>query len=330
MAKGRQLRQDAQELNFTLLTDPAHPTIIGNSTTRDTAPDLTFVRNSGAMATTWKNTLTDLSSHHMIIEIHIQTPDKAQGSDPKVELDKDFSAEEITTALHNFHSRSTPGPDGVSNGALKNLDDRFVEQLTAFINDCWQRGSLPQQWKTTKTTIPKPGKALSLDNLRPISLTSCVDKTTEHALLNQWQAYLEQKGAYPPSIIGFHPHLSTQGPTIQLKHQVIDGKTRGTRAILGLDLGDRALGDLTPDIAANPRWSVISPTLFNLVMIGLAEKLELKDVRHTIYAYDITIWVHEGSNGHIEMALQLALDTIEEYLVGRGLRCSPKKSGHLL
>ncbi|XP_049518932.1 uncharacterized protein LOC125943564, partial [Dermacentor silvarum] len=47
--------------------------------------------------------------------------------DPNEELDKDFSAEEIRTALRNLHSRSAPGPDRVSNRALKNLDDRSVE-----------------------------------------------------------------------------------------------------------------------------------------------------------------------------------------------------------
>ncbi|XP_037561408.1 protein YkfC-like [Dermacentor silvarum] len=162
----------------------------------------------------------------------------------------------------------------------------------------------------------------------------------EHALLNRWQAHLEQKGAYPPSIIGFRPHLSTQDAMIQLKHQVLDGKTRGTRAILGLDLesafdriahsailcqisrrnlglrtynyvkdflterravlvaGDLHLEEQTLGSTGTPQGSVISPTLFNLVMIRLAEKLqELEDVRHTIYADDITIWVNEGSDG---------------------------------
>ncbi|KAK8758657.1 hypothetical protein V5799_003711 [Amblyomma americanum] len=47
---------------------------------RDTTPDLTFVRNAGTTATTSKNTSTDLRSDHMIVEIHVQTPDKAQGS----------------------------------------------------------------------------------------------------------------------------------------------------------------------------------------------------------------------------------------------------------
>lgn len=37
-AKGRNLSQDAAELDYTLITDPAHPTRIGNSVSRDTTP----------------------------------------------------------------------------------------------------------------------------------------------------------------------------------------------------------------------------------------------------------------------------------------------------
>ncbi|KAG0433877.1 hypothetical protein HPB47_019517 [Ixodes persulcatus] len=56
-------------------------------------------------------------------------------------------------------------------------------------------------------------------------------------------------------------------------------------------------------------------------MIGVAEKLQdIEDVRHTIYADDITLWVHRGSGGHIESMLQSAVDAIEAHLQGTGLR----------
>ncbi|XP_070385360.1 uncharacterized protein [Dermacentor albipictus] len=140
---------------------------------------------------------------------------------------------------------------------------------------------------------------------------------------------MELKGTYPPSIIGFHPHLSTQDAKIQLKRQVLDVKTR---AILDLDLEsafdriarsailhqisqqnlglrtynyvkdfltDRRAGLVVGDLQLEERMlgstgslqgSVISSMLFNVVMIGVAEKLqELEDVRHTIYADNTTI-----------------------------------------
>ncbi|XP_050051467.1 uncharacterized protein [Dermacentor andersoni] len=73
-----------------------------------------------------------------------------------------------------------------------------------------------------------------------------------------------------------------------------------------------------------PQGSVLSPMLFNLVMIGVAEKLgHIEDVRHTIYADDITLWVTGGSDVHIEGAMQAAVDAIEYQQEGTGLRCSP-------
>lgn len=84
--------------------------------------------------------------------------------------------------------------------------------------------------------IPKPGKPPDPENLRPISLTSCVGKVLEHVLLNRWQKYLERIEAFPHTIIGFRQHLGTQDAMLQLKHQVIDGQTSGNKAILGLDV----------------------------------------------------------------------------------------------
>lgn len=66
-------------------------------------------------------------------------------------------------------------------------------------------------------------------------------------------------------------------------------------------------------------------------MIGVAEKLaDIEDIRHTIYADDMTLWVTGGSDAHIEGALQAAVNAIEDQLEGTGLRCSPSKSELLI
>ncbi|XP_037515219.1 uncharacterized protein LOC119391623 [Rhipicephalus sanguineus] len=195
----------------------------------------------------------------------------------------------------------------------------------------------------------------------------------EHAFLSRINAHLDDIEAYPDTMLAFRAHLSTQDAMLQIKHQVLDNKTRGTRAILGLDLkkafdnaahaailrkmatlnlGNRAynyvkdfltngsisltLGKLASEDSSMgsvgaPQGSVISPMLFNLVMIGLLERLNaIEGVHHAIYADDITIWVCEGSDGEIEQRLQTAVEVVEQYLVGTGLVCSPEKSELLL
>lgn len=245
---------------------------------------------------------------------------------PNPSLDRDFDEAEIWAALQKLNSKSAPGPDGVTNKALRNLDKETISELTKYINECWTRGSIPDQWKRAKMVlIPKPGKPPNLDNLRPISLTSCVGKLMEHAFLSRINAHLDDIEAYPDTMLGFRAHLSTQDAMLQIKHQVLDNKTRGTRAILGLDLkkafdnaahaailrkmaalnlGKRAynyvkdfltnrsvsltLGKLASEdrsmgSVGTPQGSVISPMLFNLVMIGLPERLNaIEGVHHAI------------------------------------------------
>lgn len=84
--------------------------------------------------------------------------------------------------------------------------------------------------------IPKPGKAPSIDNLRPIALTSCVGKVAEHAILNRLNDYLEDNNVYTYNMVGFRAGLSTQDAMKLIKHEILDGYSRDTKAILGLDL----------------------------------------------------------------------------------------------
>lgn len=99
------------------------------------------------------------------------------------------------------------------------------------------------------------------------------------------------------------------------------GRTAELRA------GDLQLQEMRLGSMGTPQGSVISLLLFNLVMIGVAERLEkIEGVRHTIYADDIMLWLQEGSDTHIKGKLQEAVYAIEDQLNGSGLICSPSKS----
>lgn len=242
------------------------------------------------------------------------------------------------------------------------------------MNECWIKGKVPAQRKKVMIMlIPKPGKKLGIDDLRLISLTSCVGKLLEHAILHRVDNFLEDNNIYLDTMIGFRKNLSTQDAMLQLKHQVIDHKTHSTRAILGLDLkkafdnanhaailknieriglgqqtynyiksflSDRktviSVGGLKSheiDIggAGTPQGSVPSPMLFNLIFIGLPEKLnEIESLHRSIDADDITIWVCDGSDGSIQQRLKTAIDTVEGPLIGTGLTCSAEKYELLL
>lgn len=153
-------------------------------------------------------------------------------------LDEDFTVAEVEFALGQLRTTSAAGPDGVTNKMLRNLDFKSVGALTDLMNKYWVAGEIPAQWKHARIIfIPKPGKKLCIENMRPISLTSCVGKLMEHVVLNRLQGYAEDKEFLPATMLGFRANLSTQDVMIQLKTDVIDpGYGTGTKAILGLDL----------------------------------------------------------------------------------------------
>ncbi|XP_075723300.1 uncharacterized protein LOC142765710 [Rhipicephalus microplus] len=67
-------------------------------------------------------------------------------------------------------------------------------------------------------------------------------------------------------------------------------------------------------MGTSQRW-VICSLLFNLVIIGVARRLErVRNIKYTIYADDITLWSTGGSDSQIEVALQEAVVTTEKHL----------------
>lgn len=101
-------------------------------------------------------------------------------------MDRDIELWEVRAAVQELNCRSAARPDRVTNKVLKHLDEPTLASLTTLFNRCWKEGKLPKNWKTAKTIlIPKTGKPQGIENLRPISLTSCMGKVLEHALMKR-------------------------------------------------------------------------------------------------------------------------------------------------
>lgn len=289
-------------------------------------------------------------------------------------LDAPFTMQELEAELSKLIRNTTPGHDHISNKLLRNLDDLAFENLLQFINSHWARGTLPPQWRHADITlIPKPNKSVSLSNLRPISLTSCVGKLMEHLVHTRLTDYIEDNALLPNTMYGFRPHLSTQDILLQLKEDIILRIPKNHKyCILALDikgafdnvthdailhglatlnpgsntynyvkafLTERTatvgLGHLrSPKFTAIPRGtpqgSVISPLLFNIAIKDLSAQLStIPDLRHALYADDLTLWTTTGSIGDQQEALQTAVDCTCRYLEERGLTCAPEKSALL-
>ncbi|KAG0412312.1 hypothetical protein HPB47_015689 [Ixodes persulcatus] len=91
-----------------------------------------------------------------------------------------------------------------------------------------------------------------------------------------------------------------------------------------LDLEERELGSVKA-----PQGSVVSPSLFNILMIKVAKRLKEQGIEHSIYADNITLRSLSDVKEEAQDDLQKAVNTIEEELEGTGLICSPSKSEFL-
>lgn len=80
-----------------------------------------------------------------------------------------------------------------------------------------------------------------------------------------------------------------------------------------------------------PQGSVLSPFLFNLSMMPMAQALRsIPDLKFSLYADDITLWTTGGSDGEIQDTLQAAADAVVAHAGAMNLTCSPQKSELLL
>ncbi|KAH9363079.1 hypothetical protein HPB48_014139 [Haemaphysalis longicornis] len=76
--------------------------------------------------------------------------------------------------------------------------------------------------------------------------------------------------------------------------------------------------------------SKLSPTLFNTALIPIAWALLQTPTVHNALYTDITVWISQDSDAHIQHTLQLAATTITATAVAAGLPCSLNKSQLLL
>ncbi|KAK8771578.1 hypothetical protein V5799_025177 [Amblyomma americanum] len=249
---------------------------------------------------------------------------------------------EVMEAVASAIKNTAAGADKIRNSLIRNLNDEAIDQLAKYLNTLWQEGRVPAEWKhAVVVMIPKPGKKLQIENLRPISLTSCLGKLYEKIITRRIQNHLEKEQLYPDSTFGFRANLSTQDVLLQLKEEMLETMPKaGENVIMAIDIkgafdnvshvaimeglnnancGKRThdyvrdflsnrtstvgLGELRRDVfhtpcKGTPQGSVISPVLFNVAMIGLANKLKkIEGIQHAMYADDITVWTTRGSLG---------------------------------
>lgn len=143
--------------------------------------------------------------------------------------DEDFSLTELKHALKLCKRRAAPGPDGVSNQSLKNLDLKFLPLLLEYFNNVWRSGVVPEEWRTS-VVLPKLKSGKTPDqaaSFRPISLTSCICKLMERIVHRRLTWLLEHHEIMPPELSGFRKGRATADAICDLTTDLEIAKSAG-------------------------------------------------------------------------------------------------------
>lgn len=117
-----------------------------------------------------------------------------------VELDR------VVRALPN----TAPGPDHITYRSIKYIWAAHAAVLLSIVNMSLAHAWIPDEWKCATVMVlkKKPSAGLTLENIRPIALTSALCKVVERVLHGRLTAFVEEAGVLNSSQIGFRPHSS--------------------------------------------------------------------------------------------------------------------------
>ena len=145
---------------------------------------------------------------------------------------------ELNDAIKQGGNTST-GPDNIHYTFLKHLGPIARTHLLNSYNRCWNTNSYPGAWFHAHIIpIPEQNKDhTSLQNYRPISLTSCIHKTFERIIKQRLLHFTTARNIIAPIHSGFIPNRSTTDNLIRLTSDIRHAFLhRQTTAALFLDI----------------------------------------------------------------------------------------------
>lgn len=146
---------------------------------------------------------------------------------------------EIKFIINKLPRNKAPGPNGITNTALKHLSGRisYILHITKIFNTCLHLKYLPVKWKQAMVImIPKHGKDQKTpNNHRPISLINTLGKVFEITLAKRLKIDILRK--IKPEQFAFRPEHTTTSQLIKLVDYLSNTTNRGEKtAVVFFDL----------------------------------------------------------------------------------------------
>ena len=180
------------------------------------------------------------------------------------DLNLEISRENFDERIGELKAKAAPGPDGITNGDIKNLGTKAREMWRRILEMALNMGLFPQEWKVaTVVMIVKPNKPRDQSSsYRPVSLTSAMGKLYER-FMGQWlDRIVMERNLQAERQCGFTKGRSTGEALLRLVEDVyVAYKGNGAVGLVLLDI-EKAFDQLWP-----------AGLVYKLISAGLPTKL---------------------------------------------------------
>lgn len=271
---------------------------------------------------------------------------------------------ELNLAAKSLKNNIAPGPDGITNEAVKTIVALNPEVIESVYNTCLTEGVFPKRWKRARLVLIRKGDK-PLDNpssYRPLCLLDCLGKLLEKVIDNRLRCYLDESDGLNEQQYGFRKGRSTVDALNCLKTTVSTSKKKvGVLAmdiknafnsapwsaimdamekkevpsylqkIISSYLEDRVIifesGGVTEiDVTSGvPQGSVLGPTLWNLMYDSLLETRLPTGVTFLAFADDIALVATAKDNIALEQMLTTSAQEVHNWLNETGLELALHK-----
>lgn len=138
------------------------------------------------------------------------------------------NVEEVKQIIKDLAQRKAPGPDGITNTALKLLPDNIVEQLVCTFNCALQTQYFPTNWKIANVVfLPKGQPTQFPQDYRPISLLNTLGKVYEAVILKRLKREVEDNNIIQLEQFGFRTAHSTTEQALRLAEHITKSYSHG-------------------------------------------------------------------------------------------------------
>ena len=169
--------------------------------------------------------------------------------DINVELNKNFSCEEVRESLQILKCGKSAGQDNIYPEFLKYVPGNLVEVLNSFFNLVLKTGIVPDDWAlSTICPIHKKGPMTDPNNYRGISLINCIGKVFSSIISTRIKHYLDLTNRIGSEQAGFRKGHGCEDHTFALTKILSSYLANGKRVYAtfldyekAFDLVDRAI-----------------------------------------------------------------------------------------